>query len=129
MSRWLPLCALLAACGDATVGAGDAGVPPADLGLYEAVVWPPDSGQLDAVPGCPAPPAGKTALAFDGVDDFVKMGAAPQLGLRQLTVEAWVRRDGVGQTASTGVGGLDLVPIAGKGRGESDGSSVDCNYL
>jgi hypothetical protein len=29
---------------------------------------------------------------------------------------------------STGVGGLSLVPIAGKGRGESDGTNVDCNY-
>jgi hypothetical protein len=126
--RWLPLLSLLTACGQAQVG-GDAGVPPADLGFYEAVTWPPDSGQTDAVPGCPAPPAGKTALGFDGVDDHVTMGVAPQLGLAQFTVEAWVRRDGVGKPANTGVGGLDLVPVAGKGRGESDGSTVDCNYL
>jgi molybdenum cofactor biosynthesis protein MoaC len=26
------------------------------------------------------------------------------------------------------VGGLQLVPIAGKGRGEADGSTKDCNY-
>jgi hypothetical protein len=56
------------------------------------------------------------------------MGVAPQLGLAQFTVEAWVRRDGPGLTASTGAGGLAIVPIAGKGRGENDGSNIDCNY-
>ncbi|MGE3630607.1 MAG: LamG-like jellyroll fold domain-containing protein, partial [Sandaracinaceae bacterium] len=50
------------------------------------------------------------------------------LGLSELTIEAWVRRDGAGRAAGTGVGGLSLVPIAGKGRGESDGSNLDCNY-
>jgi hypothetical protein len=56
------------------------------------------------------------------------MGRATELGLARFTVEAWVRRDGGGRAASTGVGGLALVPIAGKGRGEDDGSNVDCNY-
>ena len=69
-----------------------------------------------------------SSLVLDGVDDYVTMGAAPALGLDQLTLEAWVRRDGVGRSFSTGVGGLTLVPIAGKGRGEGDGSNVDCNY-
>ncbi len=49
-------------------------------------------------------------------------------GSAEFTVEAWVRRDGPGETAGTGVGGLSLVPIAGKGRGEKDGSNLDCNY-
>lgn len=69
-----------------------------------------------------------SALVLDGVDDHVTMGAAPALGLDRFTVEAWVRRDGAGVPFSTGVGGLSLVPIAGKGRGENDGSNVDCNY-
>ncbi len=69
-----------------------------------------------------------TALAFDGDADAVSMGVASELGLATFTVEAWVRRDGTGAAAGTGVGGLSLVPIAGKGRGESDGSNVDCNY-
>lgn len=69
-----------------------------------------------------------SSLVFDGVDDWVTMGAAPALGLDQLTIEAWVRRDGRGKTFSTGAGGLALVPIAGKGRGEGDGSNIDCNY-
>jgi DNA repair exonuclease SbcCD nuclease subunit len=79
---------------------------------------------------CTAPPGkvGSGALLFDGKDDYVTMGNAKNLGLTTFTVEAWVRRDGDGVTMSTGVGGLHLVPIAGKGRGESDGSNVDCNY-
>jgi hypothetical protein len=69
-----------------------------------------------------------SALAFDGVDDGVSMGVAPELGLKKLTIEAWVRRDGAGEPGGTGVGRLKLVPIAGKGRGESDGTTLDCNY-
>ena len=73
------------------------------------------------------PPA-SSALAFDGRDDHVTMGVARPLGLAQLTLEAWVRRDGAGIATGTGVGGLTLVPIVAKGRGEDDGSNVDCNY-
>jgi len=69
-----------------------------------------------------------SALVFDGVDDHVAMGVAPELGLTELTLEAWVRRDGRGVDAGTGVGGIRLIPIIAKGRGESDGSNVDCNY-
>lgn len=77
---------------------------------------------------CPTDPPGTSALQFDGIDDDVSMGTAASLGLTTLTIEAWVRRDGAGQTFGTGVGGITLVPIAGKGRGEADGSNVDCNY-
>src|SRR5262245_25439390 len=62
-----------------------------------------------------------SALVFDGVDDHVAMGVAPELGLTELTLEAWVRRDGRGVDAGTGVGGIRLIPIIAKGRGESDG--------
>lgn len=73
------------------------------------------------------PPLATRGLLFDGASR-VSMGPAPALGLASFTVEAWVRRDGRGTTANTGVGGLKLVPIVAKGRGESDGSNVDCNY-
>jgi hypothetical protein len=72
--------------------------------------------------------ANGSSLAFDGIDDHVTMGAAPELGLTTFTVEAWVRRDGAGEEASTGVGGVRLVPIAGKGRGETDDTIYNCNY-
>lgn len=71
---------------------------------------------------------GASSLLFDGTSAHVTMGNAKALGLTAFTVEAWIRRDGPGRDFSTGVGGLRLVPIAGKGRGESDGSNVDCNY-
>lgn len=75
-----------------------------------------------------APPPVRSALAFDGLDDHVTMGLAPALGLEAFTVEAWVRRDGSGAEMGTGVGGLQLVPIAGKGRGENDDTIYNCNY-
>lgn len=73
------------------------------------------------------PPLTTSALVFDG-SSRVSMGPAPDLGLADFTLAAWVRRDGRGTVASTGVGGLKLVPLIAKGRGESDGSNVDCNY-
>jgi hypothetical protein len=112
---------------DAGLGGGDAGVvvPSGDAGAgTDGGVGSPDA----AVPGCESTEDTSSALSFDGVDDHVSMGRAPALGLATFTVEAWVRREGEGRTMGTGVGGLQLVPIAGKGRGENDGSNVDCNY-
>ena len=83
-----------------------------------------DDGQPLA---CPEQTGGG-AIAFDGVDDHAKTALDPALGLSKLTIEAWVRRDGEGSTFTTGAGGLRLVPIAGKGLGEGDGTNVDCNY-
>lgn len=79
-------------------------------------------------PACPeAPPLATSGLLFTGAGR-VAMGDAPDLGLDHFTLAAWVRRDGRGKTANTGVGGLKIVPLIAKGRGESDGSNVDCNY-
>ncbi|MCX4247916.1 LamG-like jellyroll fold domain-containing protein [Paraliomyxa miuraensis] len=75
-----------------------------------------------------SPPPVRSSLRFDGVDDHVTMGVAPELGLETFTVEAWVRRDGAGEEMGTGSGGLRLVPIAGKGRGENDDTIYNCNY-
>jgi len=88
-----------------------------------------DGGGAEDDPACTAGiEIGTSALALDGDGDSVSMGVAPELGLATFTVEGWVRRDGKGATAGTGAGGLQLVPIAGKGRGESDGTNLDCNY-
>ena len=75
-----------------------------------------------------------TALFFDGVDDYVTMGAAPELGAggppaNGLTLECWFRKDGTGLTSSSGSGGVTAVPLFGKGRGEGDGANIDCNYF
>src|SRR5678815_1957301 len=85
----------------------------------------PDGG---VQPSCPEVPPDRGALLLDGHTGYVTMGPAPELGLSTFTVEAWVRRDGRGLESGTGDGGVRLVPIAGKGRGEEDGSPLDCNY-
>jgi hypothetical protein len=130
------LCVLaLPACESSLGGRddGDSGVRTREAGTSDAGAvdsgalrdaGPPDSGG----PACTGATEASSALAFDGVNDQVSMGRASELGLAELTVEAWVRRDGPGVATGTGVGGLSLVPIAGKGRGEGDGSNIDCNY-
>jgi hypothetical protein len=106
-----------------TTGAGSTSADGEGTGADSTGGGPEASCMADG----PAPMT--SALAFDGIDDHVTMGVAPELGLETFTVEAWVRRDGQGETAGTGVGGLQLVPIAGKGRGENDDTIYNCNYL
>ena len=69
------------------------------------------------------------ALDLDGTNDYVTMGPAPALGLAQFTLEAWIKRTGAGQSTGSGSGGVTMIPLIAKGRGESDGSNVDCNYF
>ncbi|MEM6293483.1 MAG: LamG-like jellyroll fold domain-containing protein [Myxococcota bacterium] len=69
-----------------------------------------------------------SSLTFDGIDDHVTMGVAPSLGLATFTLETWVRRDGAGVEAGTGSGGVELVPLVGKGRGENDDTIFNANY-
>ncbi|MFD0893238.1 metallophosphoesterase [Luteolibacter ambystomatis] len=75
------------------------------------------------------PPAGSGGLFFDGADDHVAFGDNPALKLQNFTLECWFKREGAGIVASTGSGGVSGVPLIAKGRGESDGSTVDCNYF
>ncbi len=79
----------------------------------------------------PAHPPANTALSFDGVDDYVTMGTAPTLGVGAdgFTIECWFRRDGDGITSGSGSGGVTGVPLFGKGRGENDGGTMDCDYF
>jgi len=70
-----------------------------------------------------------SALDLDGVNDHVTMGTAPSLGLSQMTLEAWIKRTGTGQSTSSGSGGVSAIPLIAKGRGEADGDTRDCNYF
>ncbi len=75
------------------------------------------------------PPVGTDALSFDGTDDYVTFGDAQALKLGTFTLECWFKRETGGSTAGTGVGGVTAIPLIAKGRGQSDGSNVDCNYF
>ncbi|GEP40958.1 hypothetical protein BGE01nite_02490 [Brevifollis gellanilyticus] len=82
----------------------------------------------------PASIPANTALSFDGTNDYVTMGAAPTLNVGQMsdagfTLECWFNREGAGITSGSGSGGVNGTPLFGKGRGESDGSNVDCNIF
>lgn len=69
------------------------------------------------------------ALSLGGTNAYVTFGNNSSLGLSQFTLECWFRRNGTGSTASTGTGGVTAVPLIAKGRGEQDGSTLDCNYF
>ena len=70
------------------------------------------------------------ALQFDGVDDRVTFGTAPQLGASTFTLELWFKKTGPGVTTTTGTGGVTTaVPLLTKGRGENENSNVDMNYF
>ena len=66
------------------------------------------------------PPSG-SALDFDGIDDHVTFGAAPNLNSNTFTIETWFRRDGAGTPASTSgsPGGVTAIPLVTKGLSES----------
>ncbi len=82
----------------------------------------------------PLNPPQQTALFFDGLVEHVATNPAPQFGVggpptKGLTLEAWFRKEGLGATASSGVGGIVVQPLFAKGRGESDNNNTDTNYL
>jgi 2',3'-cyclic-nucleotide 2'-phosphodiesterase (5'-nucleotidase family) len=78
----------------------------------------------------PNVPVANSALWFDGVNDHVTLGTAPELGVggppsNGFTLECWFRKEGQGVVA----GGLgNLLPLISKGRGQADNSTLDINY-
>ncbi len=56
-------------------------------------------------------------------------GAAPGLGGSNFTLEVWFNWNGGGSAANSGSGGVSVIPLITKGRGESDGNNQDGNYL
>lgn len=121
---------------DGGVGSGDS-TAAGSSGASSNAADSSDDGHDDApLPdmGVPVPPTCAdddpgAALELVGAGEGVHVGLVPALGLQQFTLEAWVRWDGYGTTASSGVGGVAVEPILSKGRGEDDGSTVDCNYV
>jgi len=93
-----------------------------------------------ALSGFPSPPCASSSgwngkgttgdpyrLALDGADDRGIAGSGYHA--RRFTLEAWVRRTGAGVTTLTGENGLDVEPIVGKGRAETEDPAVDLNYI
>ena len=69
-------------------------------------------------------------LDFNGSSDYVTFGQATDtLGLDVFTLETWFKREGTGDTVSTGNGGVVAVPLITKGQGEFDGDDRDMNYF
>ena len=69
------------------------------------------------------------AIDFTGTNGYVSFGVAPGLGVSQMTIEAWFRRDGEGATADTGSGGFLGVPIVTKGRAQDETSTNNMNFF
>lgn len=91
-------------------------------------------GLDNVVVAIPLSAGSKSALWFDGVNDYVTMGVASALNVggapgNGFTLECWFRKEGAGVTSSSGNGGVTGVPLFGKGRGEAENSNVDCNYF
>ncbi len=71
------------------------------------------------------------ALQFDGVDDRVTFGIAPELGAATFTLELWFKRTGAGVTTATGTGGLQTaIPLLTKGMAEGETpANLNMNYF
>ncbi len=64
---------------------------------------------------------GNSALAFNGTNQYVALGAAPSLNSTSFTVETWFMRTGAGISTNTGNSGLpSVIPLVTKGRFEQD---------
>lgn len=76
-----------------------------------------------------AGPAGLPCLNLNGSTAYVTFGVPRPLGLARFTLACWFRRSATGVTTTTGTGGVtDIVPLVSHGRGEADGSNLDCNW-
>ena len=73
--------------------------------------------------------AGAHGFDFNGTTNYVPLGDALGLGVTTFTLEAWIKREAVSTTVSTGTGGVVATPILTKGCGEAENSNVDMNFF
>jgi hypothetical protein len=69
------------------------------------------------------------ALDLGTGNAYVTFGNNPALGLANITLETWFRKEGIGTATSTGTGGVTAIPLLTKGRAEADNSNLDMNYF
>src|SRR4051812_5687226 len=93
---------------------------PAGMALLDRLLRRPGSN-FAAAAGSPS----SFALFFDGKDDRVTFGSAPNLNAKNFTVELWFMRQGPGIATSTGTGGLTAIPLVTKGMADADASNKD----
>lgn len=73
---------------------------------------------------------------FDGSSSQIRLeNTSYPFGLSRWTIACWFKKTGAGTTTST-AGGADgfpssdpVLPLVTKGRGEAEGSNVDCNWF
>jgi hypothetical protein len=95
-------------------------------------------GYVAADPGCDGASSGwngtgvaadPARLSTDGIDDYVTVPHQVGYNTRTFTLEVWMRRRGVGVTASTGASGIDIEPLLAKGTAEAEDPLKDENYV
>jgi hypothetical protein len=76
------------------------------------------------------------AAKFDGTAAQVRLeNTTYPLGCARFTISCWFKKTAAGVTATTADGadgfptGDPIVPLVTKGRGEADGSNVDCSWF
>jgi len=87
-----------------------------------------------AVPLVPAPEerpsgAGRAALSFDGLDDFVEFERSPATRLGSFTLETWFNRHGAGRATAFGADGTELVPLVSRGAARRADADAELNYI
>ncbi len=71
---------------------------------------------------------GNTGLQL-GTSSYVTFGDPAKLDLAQFTIETWFKKTGTGTPNTTGGGGITILPLLTHGAPQSEGSSVDANWI
>jgi hypothetical protein len=72
------------------------------------------------------------ADSFDGSSGYVNCGNGASLTLTEYTLEAWIKRVGIGTGTTTGTSGFEgdtIVPILTKGKAQTDTLGMNVNYF
>lgn len=70
------------------------------------------------------------ALKFNGTNNYVNLTNDGSLNSKSFTLQAWIKPEGTGITATTGSDGVTAMPIITKGRAESgDPDYYRINYF
>ncbi len=104
--------------------AGDSIAPAATGTLTGGTSWVSGFNYTEPVPN-----PGPYSVVFNGTDTAIQVPDSASLDAANFTVEAWVKRAGVGTTTSTGTGGLTATPVITKGRAEAETAAADVNYF